>query len=88
MKQVIATQTQLAQALRSVRKSKGLSQGQAGKLVGILPKTISALENHPESASIDSLFKLLSALGLELTVESKMPTAHDRDIDNRKHEEW
>jgi HTH-type transcriptional regulator / antitoxin HipB len=72
MKQIIATEAQLAHALRSARKARGLSQAEAGRLVGLLPKTISALENHPGSASIDSLLKLLSALGLELALDRKM----------------
>ena len=66
MKYLISTIGQLSHALRSARKARGLSQDGAGKLVGLLPKTISALENHPGSATIDSLMKLLSALGLEL----------------------
>ena len=52
---------QLAHTLRDVRKSQKLSQDAEGKLVGILPKTISSLENHPEAASVESLLELLSA---------------------------
>jgi len=59
MKYLISTPSQLSHALRSVRRTHGLSQDGAGKLVGLLPKTISALENHPGSATIDSLIKLL-----------------------------
>jgi HTH-type transcriptional regulator/antitoxin HipB len=72
MKQIISTTAQLSHALRSARKTRGLSQEKAGQLVGLLPKTISALENHPGSVSIDSLLKLLSALGLELAIDRKV----------------
>jgi HTH-type transcriptional regulator/antitoxin HipB len=41
-------------------------------LVGLLPKTISALESDPERASVGSLYKLLSALGLELVLQPKV----------------
>ncbi len=68
---LISTPHQLSQALRSVRKTRGLTQAGAGKPVGLLPKTISALENHPGSASIDSFMKLLSALELELVIAVK-----------------
>ena len=71
MKYLIPTPDQLSHALRSVRKARGWSQDGAGKLVGLLPKTISALENHPGSATIDSLMKLLSALELELVLVPK-----------------
>jgi len=36
----------LAHTLRNIRKSRGLSQQETGKLVGLFLKTISALENH------------------------------------------
>ena len=88
MKQVIATATQLSHALRSARKAKGLSQAEAGQLVGLLPKTISALENHPGSASIDSLLKLLSALGLELVIDRKLPGGNHGKGNDTAAEEW
>ncbi len=44
MKYLISTPGQLSQALRNVRKAHGLSQNGVGKLVGLLPKTISALD--------------------------------------------
>jgi HTH-type transcriptional regulator/antitoxin HipB len=88
MKQVIVTATQLSHALRSARKARGLSQAEAGQLVGLLPKTISALENHPGSASIDSLLKLLSALGLELAIDHKMPKGAQGRGNDTAAEEW
>ncbi len=44
MDYLVTTPSQLTHALRSARKARGLSQAEAGKLVGLLPKTISALE--------------------------------------------
>jgi HTH-type transcriptional regulator/antitoxin HipB len=71
VKYLIATPSQLSHALRNRRKIQGLSQANAGRLVGLLPKTISAMENHPGSVTIDSLLKLLSALELELVLAPK-----------------
>jgi len=71
MDYLISTPSQLTHALRSARKAHGLSQADTGMLVGLLPKTISALENHPGSATVDSLMKLLSALELELIITPK-----------------
>jgi HTH-type transcriptional regulator/antitoxin HipB len=88
MRQVIATATQLSHALRSERKARGLSQAEAGQLVGLLPKTISALENRPGSASIESLLKLLSALGLELAIDRKMPKEAPGKGSEAAAEEW
>ena len=61
----------LSTTLRALRKGKGLTQEQAGSSVGLLPKTISALENNIETVSIISLLKLVSALDLELILQHK-----------------
>ncbi len=88
MKYLVSTPSQLSHALRSARKARGLSQDSAGALVGLLPKTISGLENHPGSASIDSLMKLISALELELMLVPK--EADDAEIKAGSHPngEW
>lgn len=62
---------QLSQSLRGWRKARGLTQAQTGTRVGLLPKTISGLESHPEESTLLSLFKLLSALDLELEIRPK-----------------
>jgi len=80
MKYLITTPHQLSSALKSERKAQGLTQEEVGKRVGLLLKTISALENHPGSSSIDSLLKILSALGMELAIAprgSGSPSAHN-----------
>ena len=71
MDYLINTPSQLGLALKSARKTTGLTQAETATKVGLLPKTISALENHPEACSIESLIKLLSVLDLELTLAKK-----------------
>ena len=71
MKYYIQTPAQLGVALRSHRKQKRLSQKEAAKNVGLLPKTISNLENYTVSARIGSMFKLLFSLGLEIIITPK-----------------
>lgn len=68
---VITLPSQLAAALRDRRVERDLTQKEAGANVGLLPKTISALETTPGRATVESLFKLLSALDLELVVQPK-----------------
>ena len=70
-KQAIRMPMQLAMALSGYRKTLKLTQKHAGDKVGLFPKTISALENSPDGSSLASLFKLLSALGLELVLKPK-----------------
>lgn len=88
MDYLISTLSQLTHALRSARKAHGLSQADTGKLVGLLPKTISALENHPGSATVDSLMKLLSALDLELTITPKARRPSKATTANLPGEDW
>lgn len=73
---------QLAAVLRGRRVENGLTQKQVGSRVGLLPKTVSALESNPGRSSVTSLFKLLSALDVELVLKPKerpSPTRADQD---------
>ena len=71
MEFLVHTPGQLAQVLRGRRKRLGLTQKRAGKEVGLQTKTISALESVPERSSVQSLFRLLSALEFELVLRPK-----------------
>lgn len=73
------TPRQLGQVLNGWRKSRQLTQREAADMVGLLPKTVSRLERATETASIESLFKLLSALQLELVVRSRPQESPDRE---------
>jgi HTH-type transcriptional regulator/antitoxin HipB len=73
------TPKQLGQVLKGQRRSQQLTQKQAAQVVGLLPKTISKLELATETATIESLFKLLSALELELIVRSKSHESPNRE---------
>ena len=71
MQNFIFTPQQLALTLRSRRKTLNLTQKEVADLVGLLPKTISALETEPDRCSIKSLRHLLAALRLELVLSPK-----------------
>jgi HTH-type transcriptional regulator/antitoxin HipB len=79
MDYTIHTAQQLAQTLRGQRKSLRLTQKALSESVGLLPKTVSALESTPDSSSIASLFKALSALDLELVLRPKTATKSSGD---------
>tara|TARA_B100002019_G_scaffold281149_1_gene284897 strand:- start:3870 stop:4145 length:276 start_codon:yes stop_codon:yes gene_type:complete len=57
--------------LRDERRRRGLSQGKVGDLVGLRQGTVSKFESMPEKMQLDTLFRLLSALELELAVKPK-----------------
>ena len=57
--------------VRSLRKEQKLSQSDAGALVGLKQKTLSTFEQNPEQARLDTAFRLLAAVGLELHIVPK-----------------
>jgi HTH-type transcriptional regulator / antitoxin HipB len=73
MEYPVSASRQLAEALKAARKSLGLTQAQVAGRVGLLPKTVSALESDPEASSISSLYKLLAALNLEPVLRPRKP---------------
>lgn len=56
----------LANAVRDQRKTRNITQSENAKLVGIKQNTVSAFENNPDGTKLETLFKLLAALDLEL----------------------
>lgn len=79
------TPDQLAAVLRGQRQSLGLTQKEAGAPVGLLQKTVSALETDPCGSSLASLYKLLSALKLDLVLE---PRQGENTDPSASHPEW
>ena len=75
----------LAAAVRDQRKISKLTQAEAAKLVGIKQTTVSDFELRPESTKLETLFKLLSALDLELHVVKRGSTLDDNKVWDR---EW
>jgi HTH-type transcriptional regulator / antitoxin HipB len=71
MDYTVYTPRQLGQVLKGQRSTQDLTQVEVATSVGLLPKTVSKLERDPDTATLESLFKLLSALQLELVVRSK-----------------
>ena len=75
----------LAAAVRDQRKISKLTQSEAAKQVGIKQTTVSDFELRPESTKLETLFKLLSALDLELHVVKRGSTLDDSKVWDR---EW
>lgn len=68
---VARTPAQLGAALKSARTRRGLTQTDAASSVGLKQKTVSSLETVGARTTVDTLYKMLSALGLELVVREK-----------------
>lgn len=67
----------LSQALRQARLDRGLTQTDVAQLVGMKQSTVSAIENHPDQARLKTLFRILSALGLELAFAERTDAPRD-----------
>ncbi|MDN3522111.1 helix-turn-helix domain-containing protein [Halomonas ramblicola] len=67
----ITSPEMLAQSLKNARKRHRLTQQTTAELIGIKQATVSAFENHPERSRLETLFKLLAALDLELHVTGR-----------------
>ncbi|BBN59962.1 helix-turn-helix domain-containing protein [Hydrogenovibrio marinus] len=62
---------ELSVYLQDKRVSNNLSQTTVADLASMRQATVSAFESKPDSAKLETLFKLLSALDLELEVRPK-----------------
>ncbi len=67
----VRTSGQLSPILKKLRKEKGWSQQALGEKVGLSQERISAIENHPEKVSLDSLLTVLMALDVEMQIAPK-----------------
>lgn len=71
MKTKVINPKSLGHILKSARISKGLSQSEAGKAVGVDQPTLSNIERGETHVRIDTLFRILAALDLEIVVQSR-----------------
>lgn len=75
----------LAAVIRDQRKMQQLTQKETADRVGIKQATISGFENNPDQCKVETLFKLLSALDLELHITRK---GHSPDKNQEWDQEW
>ncbi len=84
---LITSSRQLAIHLRDERKSRKLSQAKVADPVGIKQDTVSKFEVNPETTSIQTLFRILSSLNLEVHIVPKGQNI-DPKTDNESDEKW
>ena len=79
MIQKVISPENLGQALRAERKQKGMSQKAVGHSVGMEQHTISKIEKGSPGTELNTLFRLLAALDLELTIQPRQkPSAESK----------
>jgi HTH-type transcriptional regulator/antitoxin HipB len=76
MNYLLRSPSQLATHLRSLRKVRQLTQAQLGTLVGLDQTRIAKIEKDPRRISAGQLLKILSALGMQVVLQSKPATSN------------
>jgi HTH-type transcriptional regulator/antitoxin HipB len=67
----VTTSKQLSTYLKDIRVTQKLSQGKVARKVGLRQDTVSSFERRPDSTKLETFFKLLSALNLELDIKPR-----------------
>lgn len=62
---------QLANQLKLIRTRNNITQAQLADRVGIKQATLSSFENKPETTQLQTLFKILHALEVDLFIQEK-----------------
>lgn len=78
---IIHSAKDLALYLNDKRKLLKMSQSEVADLVGLKQDTVSKFENSPDNSRINTLFRLLAALNLDISLSEK-----GQDID--KEFDW
>ena len=83
----IQSPEQLAAYLRAMRKSKGLTQSDIGRALGVSAARVSEIEKDPGSVGFGQLQRLLHLLGTRLVLETS-GDAQRIWRDQTPHGEW
>ena len=73
---IISSAKDLALYLNDQRKQLKMSQSEVADLVGLKQDTISKFENRPDNSRVDTLFRILSALNLNMILIEKEQESH------------
>lgn len=84
----ITNAKQLSIYLRDVRLSENLSQEKVASRVGIRQDTVSNFELQPGTTKLETFFKILSALNLELEVKPRGSQSCETKSTDGWKEEW
>jgi len=71
LKNKVATVAEIGIAIRGKRKADGLTLADAAALCGVGYRFMSDLENGKETVQIGKVLKVLTALGLEMTIADR-----------------
>jgi len=76
----ITSSETLGKVLRMYRKQQDLTQAQAGRKFNMTQKTVSLIEAGKRGIRLETLFNMLSALGLEMHLEPRVKSVSEKGI--------
>lgn len=79
---------ELADYIKLHRKKLSRTQADVASHVGLMQKTISAIENSAGSSRIDTLFKIAHELGLSIELKPKHALSRDHKESTSWDQEW
>ncbi len=68
----ILTPDQLRQHLQSLRRARGLTQAELGKLLGVGQVRVANIEQDPGSVSVEQFMRLLASLDARLVLRAEV----------------
>lgn len=74
---IIRSAKDLALYLNDKRRQLKMSQSEVADLVGLKQDTVSKFENSPDNSRIDTLFRIISALNLNISIVEKNQKTHE-----------
>lgn len=84
----LQSSAQLSLYLRSLRRSRRLTQQEVGERMGVSKMRISKIESDPGSVSLGQLIKLLNVLGARAVLEVKDIDAGTQHEKSAPRGEW
>lgn len=70
----VNTSLQLRAVLKSLRKSRGLTQAQLGAKLSLSQKRIAGIEKNPHVTAFDQISRIVSLLGARVVIEELSPS--------------
>lgn len=77
--------SQLQQLLKSLRKSRKMTQAELARLLGVVQSRIADIERDPGAVSVEQLLQVLAMLGAQMVVRETEPSATKPSIDLEEH---
>lgn len=77
---------QLRAVLKSLRKSRGLTQAQLGAKLGLSQKRIAGIEKNPQVTAFDQISRIVSLLGARVVIEDL--SAGDKTSATSQRSSW